>query len=70
VRPAPLLWVLLGWPQGHKLAQTQAGETVPKVSGVSKKNVTPGVLQPMLGRIAARAIRTRDPDGREVVSVS
>jgi hydrogenase large subunit len=53
----PLAQVLVGFAQGHKLTQKWAGEAITQVSAISKKQVTPVMLQSTLGRIAARAIR-------------
>jgi hydrogenase large subunit len=53
----PLSQVLVGFAQGHKLTVKWAGEAIKQVSAISKKQVTPGMLQSTLGRIAARAIR-------------
>ncbi|HUI52244.1 MAG TPA: nickel-dependent hydrogenase large subunit [Terriglobales bacterium] len=53
----PLSQVLVGFAQGHKLTQKWAGEAIKNVSAISKRQVTPGMLQSTLGRIAARAIR-------------
>jgi hydrogenase large subunit len=53
----PLAQVLVGFAQGHKLTVKWASEAIKTVSAISKKQVTPGMLQSTLGRIAARAIR-------------
>lgn len=53
----PLSQVLVGFAQGHKLTVKWASEAIKTVSAVSKRQVTPGMLQSTLGRIAARAIR-------------
>ncbi len=53
----PLSQVLVGFAQGHPLTVKWAGEAIKQVSAISKQQVTPGMLQSTLGRIAARAIR-------------
>ena len=53
----PLSQVLIGFAQGHPLTVKWASEAIKNVSALTKKPVTPVMLQSTLGRIAARAIR-------------
>jgi hydrogenase large subunit len=53
----PLSQVLVGFAQGHPLTAKWASEAIKNVSALTKKPVTPVMLQSTLGRIAARAIR-------------
>jgi len=53
----PLSQVLVGFAQGHPLTVKWASEAIKNVSALTKKPVTPVMLQSTLGRIAARAIR-------------
>lgn len=53
----PLSQVLVGFAQGHPLAVKWTSEAIKNVSALTKKPVTPVMLQSTLGRIAARAIR-------------
>ena len=53
----PFSQVLVGFAQGHQLTVKWASEAIKNVSALTKKPVTPVMLQSTLGRIAARAIR-------------